>query len=455
MSLPMIALVLGSFLGLAADGGKPERKPNVLLIFTDDQGSVDVNCYGAKDLITPNMDGLAEKGVRFTQFYAAAPVCSPSRAALLTGRCPQRAGLPHNAGRDHGGLPGEQVTLAEMFKKAGYATGLVGKWHLGHPEELQPNAQGFDSAFGHLGGCIDNYSHFFYWRGPNEHDLFRDGKEVFADGEFFGDLMVEEVDAFLEKNRDRPFFLYWAINMPHYPLQPTKKWRDRYTDLEMPRRDYAAFVSTTDEMIGQVLAKLDELGLREDTIVVFQSDHGHSTEERTFGGGGSAGPYRGAKFCLFEGGIRVPAMISWTGTLPEGEVRDQLGTGTDWMATLAELTGVALPERKLDSQSLVPVIKSAKAHSPHKVYHWQTGGRKKPQWAVREGDWKLIGNPRDTSNKGPLTKKDQLFLVNLADDVSEMTNVAAEHPEIVARLHGLHDTWIDEVSPPTVTAARP
>ena len=420
-------------------------RPNVLLIFTDDQGSIDVNCYGAKDLDTPHLDGLARRGVRFTQFYAAAPVCSPSRAGLMTGRVPQRAGVPGNVSSAKGqaGMPAEQVTIAEMLKEAGYATGHVGKWHLGYTPETMPGGQGFDETFGHMGGCIDNYSHFFYWNGPNRHDLWQNGEEIWRDGEFFPDLMVKECRQFLEKHREEPFFLYWAINVPHYPLQGTTAWRERYQSLPDPRREYAAFVSTMDEKIGEVLRTLDELKLRENTIVIFQSDHGHSTEERTFGGGGNAGPYRGAKFSLFEGGIRVPAMISWPGQLPENEVRGQLATGCDWFPTIAELCKAELPQRKLDGKSLVAVIKSPEADSPHREFHWQMGN----QWAVREGDWKLIGNPRDTSNLAPLTKDDRLFLANLKEDVGERKNLAKEHPEIVSKLQSAHDSWQKELNP--------
>ncbi|MDA7511308.1 sulfatase-like hydrolase/transferase, partial [Verrucomicrobia bacterium] len=274
-----------------------ERKPNVILIYTDDQGSVDLNCYGAKDLHTPHIDGLARRGVRFTQFYAAAPVCSPSRAAVLTGRFPQRARVPGNVGSEKGrsGMPTDQFTMAEMMKEAGYKTAHIGKWHLGYTPDTMPNGQGFDQSFGHMGGCIDNWSHFFYWNGPNRHDLWRDGKEIWEDGRFFPELMIEESERFITENKNDPFYIYWAINVPHYPLQGTDKWREVYKDLPEPRKMYAAFVSTMDEMIGRLFEILDQSGLTEDTIVIFQSDHGHSTEERTFGGGGSAGPYRGAK----------------------------------------------------------------------------------------------------------------------------------------------------------------
>ncbi len=422
-----------------------QTRPNVLVIFTDDQGSIDLNCYGAKDLQTPHLDRLAKRGVRFTQFYSAAPVCSPSRAGLMTGRVPQRAGVPGNVSSEHGkaGMPTEQVTMAEMMKAAGYRTGHVGKWHLGYTKDTMPNGQGFDESFGHMGGCIDNYSHFFYWNGPNRHDLWKNGEEIYRDGEFFPDLMVKECQKFLANHRQTPFFLYWAINVPHYPLQGTNEWRNRYQSLPNPRREYAAFVSTMDDKIGQVLATLDQLKLRDNTIVIFQSDHGHSTEVRTFGGGGNAGPYRGAKFSLFEGGIRVPAIISWPGHVPENQVRTQLGTGCDWFPTIAALCNIELPNRKLDGKNLAPVIQSAKAKSPHEMFHWQSGN----QWAVRMGDWKLIGNPRDTSNTSPLTNADRLFLANLKEDIGERKNVASQNADIVTQLKAAHESWVQGLNP--------
>jgi arylsulfatase A-like enzyme len=209
-----LRLLLFGFLPLLSSCDTPREKaepkhgkPNVILIYTDDQGSLDVNCYGSGDLITPNMDGLANRGVRFTQMYAPSSLCSPSRAGLMTGRFPVRAGMPGNAPHMKGkpGMPGAEVTIAEMLRDGGYVTGHVGKWHLGYTPETMPNQQGFDYSFGHMGGCIDNYSHFFYWSGPNRHDLWRNEKEVWEDGRFFGDLMTEECIEFIETNRDRPF----------------------------------------------------------------------------------------------------------------------------------------------------------------------------------------------------------------------------------------------------------
>ena len=442
-SRALFAHSLTGLLLVAAASGYASDRTNVIVIMTDDQGTADLGAAGATDIETPHLDALARHGVRFSQFYAASPVCSPSRAGLLTGRHPYRAGMASNAPAESGraGMPTGEVTIAEMLRSAGYATALVGKWHLGFSPETMPKAQGFDLSFGHMGGCIDNYSHFFFWEGPNRHDLFRDGREVQLPGRFFGDLMVEEASGFLERNRDRPFFLYFAINAPHYPLQGDPKWLARYTGLRHPRNLYAAFLSTMDERIGRLMEKVDVLGLRERTIVIVQSDHGHSTEDRAFFGGGSAGIYRGAKFSLFEGGIRVPAIVSWPGHLPDHQVRSQVAYGCDWFPTIAELCNAKLPAVVLDGKSLSKVIKDAKTPSPHDVLHWQIGN----SWAVRQGDWKLLFDVNDTTERSPGTVIPGPFLVNLKDDPSEKTNLATARPEIAARLKSLRTAWENQL----------
>jgi len=431
-----------------------KNKPNVILIYTDDQGTVDMNCYGAKDLYTPKMDALAASGIRFTQFYTAAPVCSPSRAALMTGNTPFNAGVPRNSGHAYGhplGMPTEQYTFAEMMRDSGYATAHIGKWHLGYIDEKMPLAQGFDYSFGHMGGCIDNYSHFYYWSGPNRHDLWKNGKEIYRPGEYFLDMMEDEAYKFISDNQDQPFFLYFAINMPHYPLQGKTKWLEYYSDLPTPRREYAAFISTIDDAVGRLMEHLDALGLREDTIVIYQSDHGHSNEERTFGGGGSAGPFRGSKFSLFEGGIRIPAIISWKGHLEENSVRNQFGANVDWMPTIAELCGIKIPEQILDGKSLVPVIRDEKAETAHEKFFWHypsvTMHKGDAQWAVRAGEWKLIVNGVDRSKtREPLDPvNDKFFLVNFTRDYTETRNFAGDYPEKVRDLTDLHDEWFTEI----------
>ena len=447
-----IALLVAPLAELrAADAPNPARKPNIIVIVTDDQGAADAGCYGAKDLQTANIDAIAAHGVRFTQFYAGAPVCSPSRASLMTGRYPLRAGLIGNASSEPGGkaaMAADQITMAQMFKATGYATAHIGKWHLGFTHDTMPNARGFDYSFGHMGGCIDNYSHFFYCQGPNRHDLYRNGVEVYYPGRYFADLMVEEATRFMNENKAKPFFIYFALNMPHYPYQGEVKWLERYKELPYPRNLYAAFLSSCDDRIGTLLKKVDDFGLREQTIIVLQSDNGHSTEERAHFGGGSAGVYRGQKFSLFEGGIRLPGLISWPGHLPEGEVRGQMVHACDWMPTLGELCDVPLVNPDIDGRSILPVIRSADAPSPHDVLHWHVGGPKQPQWAVRQGDWKLIGSVQSTPDPNLTAADKQFFLSDLATDLSEKTNHAAEHPEIVQRLRKLHEDWFAGAKPP-------
>ncbi|MCF3109758.1 sulfatase-like hydrolase/transferase [Niabella sp. CC-SYL272] len=449
MNIKCFLLLAGCALLIGRVWGQTARqRPNVILIYADDQGWADLHSFGSADLYTPVLDSLGASGVRFTQFYSASPICSPSRASLLTGRYPQRAGLPEMASSLKGveGMPGTQYTMGELFRDAGYKTAHIGKWHVGYTPETMPNAQGFDESFGFMGGCIDNYSHFFYWNGPNRHDLWRNGKEVYEDGAYFPDLMVREAGAFMEKNRNAPFFIYFAINVPHYPLQGEKKWLDYYQEkgLAAPRSLYAAFVSTMDEKIGMLLNRLKALGLADNTIVVFQPDQGFSEEERTFGGGGSAGILRGSKFSLFEGGTRVPAMISWPGQIPSNQVRDQLAANIDWFPTLAEYCHIALPSRRIDGKSLTGIIRNQNSPTPHPIFFWKQGGTKANlQWAVRRGDWKLLCHPVQA-------KKEELdeqgfFLAHIKTDPAEKNNLSKQNPGVVKELKALYDQWVVEV----------
>lgn len=431
---------LASFLLLlSCSPQKRTGKPNVVLIFTDDQGSMDLACYGAKDIETPNLDKLATEGIRFTQFYVGASLCSPSRAALLTGKTPQGAGLARNASsmEGHDGMPTEQVTIAEMMKEAGYKTAHIGKWHLGYSPATMPNGQGFDYSFGIMGGCIDNFGHFFYWNGPNRHDLWENGKEIYMDGGFFPEIMTDKAIEFIQDNKSEPFFMYYAINTPHYPLQPYVHWREKYKEMEMPRRDYAAFVSTTDEEIGNLIRAIDQAGIRENTIIIYLSDHGHSYETRTFGGGGYSGPYRGGKTSLFEGGIRVPAIISWKGQLEQAKVNDKLCMSMDILPTIAGLCGIEKIPDEVEGYDFSDVVRDG-ADSHHELIRWQLG----KQWAVRKGNWKLIGNPRDPSDLSSIDpEKDSLFLSDLSADISESTNLAEQYPDKIQELLGEFLAW--------------
>lgn len=412
------------------------ERPNVIVIMTDDQGTLDLNSYGAKDLYTPNLDRMAKNGVRFKQFYAGSSVCSPSRASLLTGKSPSGAGLTGNAGRV-GGLPPEQVTIAEMLRAEGYATAHIGKWHLGKDQGRRPEDQGFDYTFGHMEGCIDNYSHFFYWSGPNYHDLWENGKEVYEDGFFFQDSLIEKADRFINEHKQDPFFIYLAINLPHYPLQPDVKWLEHYKDLPTPRKNYAACVSTVDEKIGNLFKVLEDAGEFDHTLIIFQSDHGHSVEERTMWGGGYAGPYRGAKFGFFEGGLRVPALIMGPG-VPVGKEIESSAMSMDLLPTIADYCQVSELPVGVEGMSLRNLMKNDESIRDTLYWNMRDG-----RWVVRHGPWKLLFRPRDdTKDYPPLDpEKDRYFLANLNVDRSESRNLIEEHPDKAKELMAVYSGW--------------
>lgn len=431
------------------------KKPNVVIFYTDDQGTLDAGCYGSKDLQTPNMDRLAKHGVRFTQAYAHT-VCCPSRAAFLTGRHPQRSGINNWTqgnmnGPDGLNMPLAEVTFAEAFEESGYRTALFGKWHVGSHRNHGPMKQGFDEFFGIRNGFIDNYNHYFL-HGKGYHDLYEGTTEVFKKGSYFPELITNRALSFIEENRETPFLLYLGFNIPHYPEQALPEHTAIYQGLDMPRRSYAAMITTTDHYMGQVLEKLSQLGLTENTIVIFQSDNGHSAEDglniqyedhssghpkghyyMAHGGGGNTGKWIGAKGTFLEGGIRVPAIVSWPAKLPKGIVRDQIITIMDWYPSLLEWCGIKKPDVVLDGHSLQPVIDSAEAPAAHEVLHFQW----RNSWAVRKGDWKLIGN-----KQGKPKNEMRYTLHHLTDEKPEVTDYAEENPARVRELIALHESWI-------------
>lgn len=455
MRKSIVTLLLAAF-AVVASSSAAARQPNVVILFTDDQGTLDANCYGSRDLITPNIDRLAATGVRFTQAYAHT-VCCPSRAALMTGRHPQRGGVNHWTQGDMNAADGinmalEEVTLAEALKTAGYRTALFGKWHLGAHRDFGPKKQGFDEFFGIRDGFIDNYNHYFL-HGNGFHDLYEGTKEVHARDQYFPELMTGRALKFIDENKGRLFFLYVPFNIPHYPEQALKQHEALYKDVKDPaRRSYGAVVTTTDHYIGRVIDKLEALKLRDNTIVIYMSDNGHSEEvtnkirvdnhksgypkDHFYGasGGGNAGRWIGRKGTFLEGGVRVPAIISFPAALPQGVVRDQIVTAMDWFPTVMDLCGIKHKGPKLDGHSLIPILNSIDAESG---YGGQLHFQWHINWAVRDGDWKLIGNDRSEKKS----------LHNLAEEKPELKNWAGEKPEIVERLKKLHEAWAKDVSP--------
>ena len=420
-------------------------KPNVIIFYTDDQGTMDANCYGATDLYTPAIDSLAQDGIRFTRAYAHT-VCCPSRAALLTGRYPQRGGV--NEWTDNHPYIGNKIcmnldepTIARTLQRNGYKTALFGKWHLGADLNHCPTEFGFDEFYGHRGGFIDNYQHQFLHSHPSRppfHDLWRDKQEIFEDGSYFPDLVVREARRFLHENSAEPFFLYLPFNLPHYPYQADEKFTGMYEELPYPRNLYAPMVTTVDDRIGQVLATIDELGIRENTLIIYMSDNGHSTESANnwgveygaHGGGGYAGEWAGHKGTFYEGGIRVPAIVSMPGTVPRGETRNQTITNMDYFQTITELLGLPLPGSELDGGSLWPIINGKERASQYKILHFQWENA----WCVIEDEWKLI-HPRDGRNE----------LVCLADEKPERIDYVRANPEKAMSMTRSHESWADEV----------
>ena len=436
-------------------------KPNVLILFTDDQGTLDAGCYGATDLQTPNIDKLAETGVMFTQAYAHA-VCCPSRAALLTGRHPNRGGVQtwlqgdRNGADSHlGNMFPSEITMAEVFKEAGYKTALFGKWHLGAKVGHGPLDQGFDRHFGHLSGFIENYRHHFM-HGKGYHDLYDDNEEIWRPEEYFPEMIVDEAMKYIDENKEDPFFVMVSFNLPHYPEQPEEKFKDAFANLEMPRRSYARVMATVDNHIGRILAQLDASGIRENTLVIFSSDNGHSEENNNGvsvdnhtsgypkgyyylanGGGGYTGKWIGHKGEFLEGGVRVPMIVNYPKALPSGETRDQVVTLMDWMPTLVDLIGLPKPDAYLDGRSMISIFNNPTAPTQHPIlyFDWQD------KWAVREGDWKLI------SLVNRQTKERSFTLHNLAEENPEVRDHADEQPALVAHLKQLYTTWKEDVMP--------
>ncbi|MBI4578541.1 MAG: sulfatase-like hydrolase/transferase [Planctomycetes bacterium] len=441
--------------GLAVVGA-PARGPNMVILYADDMGHGDAGCYGCRDIRTPHIDALAAEAVRFTHYYSAAPICSPSRAALLTGRYPIRAGVPSNVSSLPGdpGMPTTELTVAELARSRGYATALIGKWHLGFSSGTKPNDQGFDEFFGFHAGCVDFYSHMFYWQDPPHHDLYHNHEEIHEEGTYMTDIVAREATRFIEAHRDRPFLVYVAFNAPHYPMQAPERLRRMYADLAPERAIYAAMVTGLDEAIGKIVDALRRAGLDDQTFVFFASDNGATTEMRGNGRGGSNAPYRGHKFSLFDGGIHLPAIVRWPGHVPRGEVREQLVCGIDVLPTVAEIVGAPAPtDRKIDGLSLVPILTKSDAPG-HDALFWAQGGQR----AVRQGRWKLVLDGVDTAEGGKaprLTGDDAVFLADLAADPGETRNVRREHAGIVDRLTALHRQWHEDVTSGAPPTSRP
>ncbi|MGH9674572.1 MAG: sulfatase-like hydrolase/transferase [Bryobacteraceae bacterium] len=428
------------------------RRPNFIVICTDDQGGRDLGCFGATDLKTPHIDALAASGTRFTNWYSNAPVCAPSRAALMTGRYPVRAGVPSNGPF----LPPSQRTTATLLKNAGYSTALVGKWHLGSNDESCPNAHGFEYFYGFHIGVVDFYSHRYYWGEPNRvnfHDLWRNRAEIFEDGQYLTEGITQESLRFIDANRARPFFLTVTYNAPHYPMHAPEKYTQRFPELAPERRMYAAMLAGVDDGVGEIRAALKRHGLLENTLIFWIVDNGATTEARAGleqkpATAGDNGTYRGFKFSLFDGGMHVPAIMSWPGAIRAGQVNREIVMTMDILPTICAAAGVRQPDgHTVDGRDILGVARG-EAKSPHDAIFWEQGG----QLAARRGRWKLVLNgqvwDRTPEGRKPLQGEDAVFLSDLEADPGETKNLRRAHPEIVDDLTGRIHRWREDVRRP-------
>jgi arylsulfatase A-like enzyme len=428
-----LLLLPAAMLALATEAlgqaGRAQR-PNVVLIMTDDVGYGDIGVYGAPDVKTPHIDGLARAGVRLTDFYANGATCTPTRAGLMTGSYQQRFGLeaPLGAGgaadRERGLAPTGH-SLPQLLKRNGYATALVGKWHLGWKEEFSPVVHGFDYFFGFKSGFTDYYRHTSIDGRP---DLFENDRPVTVEG-YMTDLITQRSVRFIEQNARRPFFIDVAYNAAHWPYQVPGKpstARDNgrhlspFDDSTSTRADYIAMLERADWGVGRILRALDSLGLRQNTIVIFTNDNGGEWLSRN-------APLFHHKSTVWEGGIRVPAIIRWPGRIPAGKVSHQVGITMDLTRSILVATGTPIPAAaNLEGVDLFPALEG-RAEETTRTLFWRTLGPRGQQ-AVRSGDWKLIVDGR-------------VMLFNLRTDQGERENLIGRHPEVAKRLRSLLAAW--------------
>jgi arylsulfatase A-like enzyme len=405
----------------------PRRAPNILVILADDLGYADLGCHGCPDVPTPHIDSLAKNGIRCTSGYVSGVYCSPTRAGLLTGRYQQRFGHEFNPGGAKAdsdfGLPLGETTLADRLKAAGYATGLVGKWHLGNAPQFHPTRRGFQEFFGFLGGA-----HPFLPELLQKTRSILRGTQPVQESEYLTDAIAREAVAFVDRHQKEPFFLYLAFNAVHTPMHATENYLRRFETLRDPqRRTYAAMLSAMDDAVGAVLAKLRAAGLEENTLIFFLSDNGGPTMKGTTINGSINRPLRGSKRQTLEGGIRVPFLVQWKGRLPAGRTYDPPVIQLDLLPTVLAAAGVPVAkDSQLDGVNLLPHLQGSESRPPHETLYWRFG----QQMAIRRGDWKLVRYD-ETAPK----------LYNLTADVGEQQDLAGQQPGKVNELRAAWDKW--------------
>jgi arylsulfatase A-like enzyme len=436
-SAPALSILQGC--ASAGQTGRAERKrPNIVVIISDDMGYADIGCHGCRDIATPNIDSIAQNGVRFTNGYVSCPVCSPTRAGLITGRYQQRFGHEYNTGpppgglREHVGLPLTEVTMADILKSAGYVTGAVGKWHLGMAPHFHPLKRGFDEFFGFLHG-----GHSYIDPGLGTFNPILRGTEPVDEKEYLTDAFSREAVAFVERHHDEPFFLYLAYNAVHTPMQAPQRYKDSFKHIANSKRQvYAGMLTAMDEGIGKVLAKLRKLGLEEDTLLFFVNDNGGPTQANA----SRNDPLRATKGTMYEGGIRVPFMVQWPGRLKAGRVYHNPVIALDILPTAAAAAGAVAfgGNRKLDGVNLLPYLTGKKKTLPHRTLCWRSGRNH----AVRKQNFKLV------------KMGDETGLFDLSSDVGESKDLKAEKPDVLKEMQDAYEKWNSQMVEPAWTIQR-
>lgn len=460
----------------------PATPPNVLLILVDDLGKYDISLYDPEGVGTPHIESLAARGTTFSHAFTSSPVCSPSRAALFTGRYQQRFGferqpmnrysrnrleyffvdhlintepmrlispmadVPPEEIRKQGIPPGE-ILLPEILQAAGYRTGLCGKWHLGNDPRFHPNRRGFDEFYGFLEAFtlyapeaqegIEEHRHDYFankhiWRQQRKGSCaIRRNETVIEEESYLTFAIARESIDFIQRNQEQPFFLVSAFSAPHTPFQVPREYYDRFAHVEdHNKRVYYGMISALDDAIGELLAVLDSSGLTENTIVIFASDNGGAT----YTGATDNGPLRAGKFSQFEGGINIPMILSWPGRVPEGSTYTPQVSMLDVVPTVLEGAGISLPgAAPLDGKNLLTFLGDP-VKGPHDALFWRTDFNK----AIRTDQWKLVWNTRDN----------QVFLFDLSDDNHEVVNVAPDYPAVVEELQQLYSEWEQQMQDP-------
>lgn len=411
--------------------GRRSRKPNIVVIVADDLGYGELGVQGCKDLPTPNIDSIARNGVRFTSGYVSCPVCSPTRAGLMTGRYQQRFGHEFNPGpADRAdpqfGLSLDEVTLPERLKSLGYATGMFGKWHLGYNPEFHPLKRGFDEFLGFLGGA-----HPYLPGAGGKGGAILRGTEPVTETSYLTEAFAREAVAFIERHREEPFFVYLPFNAVHAPLQAAEKYLSRFGSIQdQKRRTFAAMLSAMDDAVGSVLQKLRDAKLDDNTLIFFVSDNGGPTPQTS----SRNDPLRGHKGQVLEGGIRVPFLVQWKGHVPAGKVYDKPVIALDIHPTAVAAAGAKIAaEAKLDGVDLLPYLTGKSKGARHDRLFWRFGG----QSAVRMGDWKLVKFGESSAQ-----------LYNLAEDIGEQNDLAAKEPDKLKELQTAYDAWNAQLMAP-------